>query len=516
MNSRGIGTIVVGILGMITALIVIVQVTSGAGNALATMAKFLAIGSFFFGILKPRAALIWIVFLCGYSDLLKRMMVFDSSFNYLDISFVLAMAPACLGGVTLGCLGQAGIRTNMRKSDVMVFIFCTLYFLWAVFRAVKGGSGILGAGKIAFLSACFVYAVFVAKVLLRDREEMTQFIRICLWIFAPVAVYGIYQGAVGLSAWEEAYLRAGFSTEIRMLYDVKARAFSTLNAASTLTVICAMFAMFVIIQSYGITGSAGRILHPINMLLLFIYIAAGILTYTRSGWLAFLVGVAALLLFRHKFLTVAFYISAVLAFVVLFFSAEYALQNLDTWQKALTGGRGDSLAFRITTWSDRLLGWRNLTHEPGLWTPFGFDPEIITMQNKVLYRKSPFFYHDAFTGFVLNRGYVPLIIVLACGAWFLVKAHTKMFRLPPDERRFALCLFSSIVAVSSVGITHSTILQFPVNFFYWMVVGCLVRLLWQPAEQTAEIPEKTEESVATSTELDPGGNSPAWSYYNYS
>lgn len=506
--NRSLVTIVVGVLGLLTAFVVIVQVTSGQGNSLATTAKFLAVASFIFGVLKPKGGLVWIIVLCGYSDMLKRLMVFDSAFTFIDIGFVLGMAPACLAGITLGCLGQGGIRANLQKSDLVVFALCTLYFLGVIFRALQGGAGMLGAGKAALLEGAFVYAAFAAKVLLRDREEMIRYLRIAIWLFVPVAIYGIYQGIAGLTAFEREYLETGYSIEARQLFDVRARAFSTLNAASTLTVICALFALFVLTQSYGAAGSVAKVLHPINLLLVTLYLTAMILTYTRAGWLAFLVGAVALICFRYKFTILLFYGAGLVTFLVLFFSADYALQNLEAWQHALTGGEW-SQALRITTWSDRLIGWRNLSQDLDLWRPFGFDSEEIVHQNEVAERNSPFFYHDAFTRFVLHRGFIPLIVVIVMATIALTKAHGRVLALPLQERRFAVCLLACVASVASVGVTHSTILQFPVNFFFWIVVGSLVRLLWQREAVAAQAP------APSTTEFEPGGT-PAWSYYNYS
>ncbi len=515
--NRNIGTIIVGFIGLLMGFVVIVKVTSGQGNSLASAAKFVAIGSFVFGLLKPKAALIWIIVLCGYSDLLKRLMVFDTSFNYLDISFVLGMAPACLAGMTLGCLGQGGIRAGLRKSDVVVFLLCSLYLMWVVVKARSVGAGLLGTGKVAFLEGSFVYAAFVGKVLFREREEMVRYFRICVYLFLPVAAYGIYQGFVGLSRWEVAYLESGFSIELRQLYDHRARAFSTLSAASTLTVICALFSLFVITQSFGASRSPAKVLHPLNFLLLCTFICAGILTYTRSGWLAFFVGFTALFFFQHRFTTIMYYVGGLIAFLILFFGADYALQHLDEWQRALTGGHWTQ-AFRITTWSDRLIGWRNLTHESGLWTPFGFSADEILRSNEgvdgLMRRNSRFFYHDAFTGFVLHRGYIPLVVLIIAAIAVISKIHRRIFSLDPDNRAFAICLFACVVCVGSVGATHAKILQFPVNFFFWIVVGCLVRVLGQVEEKEAVPVSVTEETPTVSADLDPSSSTPAWSYYN--
>ena len=73
--NRNFGTVIVGFFGLLFGILVIIQVTSGEGNSLATAAKFIAVGSLVFGLLSPKSGLVWIVVLCGYSDLLKRLMV---------------------------------------------------------------------------------------------------------------------------------------------------------------------------------------------------------------------------------------------------------------------------------------------------------------------------------------------------------------------------------------------------------------------------------------------------------
>ena len=82
--------------------------------------------------------------------------------------------------------------------------------------------------------------LFVMPVLFPRYEDALRVLRFTLWVFLPVALYGIAQQIDGFQPFEIAYLRTGLSIEIKQLLTNHVRAFSTLNSPTALGAVSAV------------------------------------------------------------------------------------------------------------------------------------------------------------------------------------------------------------------------------------------------------------------------------------
>src|SRR4051812_12384476 len=110
MNPQRSLAPLLGIAAALMSLFVIVSVLVGQGNHLATLFRYMLIGGFVSGLFFPRGTLIvWLV-LCGYIDMLKRLMVVFGSVQHSDLFNVLGIPPMMVAGVTLSVLVGAFTR----------------------------------------------------------------------------------------------------------------------------------------------------------------------------------------------------------------------------------------------------------------------------------------------------------------------------------------------------------------------------------------------------------------------
>ena len=114
--------------------------------------------------------------------------------------------------------------------------------MFAVFvQAFFRGGGALFALKDFANSGAYLPLTLVVCLLFPDTIRVRRLLTFCLWVYVPVALYGIWQQFFGLTDFETDYLKAGLTMIIfRVLDDVWVRPFSTLNSPHAFGVVTAM------------------------------------------------------------------------------------------------------------------------------------------------------------------------------------------------------------------------------------------------------------------------------------
>ena len=123
-------------------------------------------------------------------------------------------------------------------------------------------------------------------------------LRVAVFAFVPVALYGLYQSVNGLSRFEIMYLNTGLTSEIRQFGESIFRVFSTLNSAYALSVMMGILVV-IVIAPRGEAGKGGALWWRIPLALLFA--ATSFITFTRTGWLAMGAGLVALVVVRTHY-----------------------------------------------------------------------------------------------------------------------------------------------------------------------------------------------------------------------
>ena len=233
MNSNAIQKVAALTIGMLIALRVISGVLAGGGNSLGNLYMFLAISFLVLGVINPKGTFYILVVMTGYLDFFKRLLVLDGSVSFLDLYYVLGIAPLTLLGICVGiALNMAQGRIPVRRIDIWLFILgVTIFGVIAMFSVLGSGSG-GGAGALGNIAneSAYVCLIFVVPILFRDAEQLSKLITFIVYAYVPVALYTLYQSKFGLTDWELQYLLSGLSLEARQLNERVFRPFSTMNA----------------------------------------------------------------------------------------------------------------------------------------------------------------------------------------------------------------------------------------------------------------------------------------------
>ena len=446
------------------------SIFSADRNSIGQAAAYGMGAAFVFGMLSPRGGIWLLIILAAYSDLLKRFMVLGSNISTLDLVYVLGMAPAAVAGVALSCFLKKSLGGGFRRSDLFLLSISAVFMVVGLVAAIKGGAGLRGLRFAADYGA-FSLLVFVLPNLYPTREKLLGLIKKSLLIFVPVAAYGIWQRVNGLADFEVAYLMTGLSVESRQLADVAVRPFSTLNAATSLTMVMAASSILVLrLRKERMMSLVAA------YLLLILFLAACYMTFTRVGWLTLVVGVGLIPILRYKTTTILMYVGGFCAFVWVVMASGWILENLNDWQDVLYGssdsGVGEEQGLRIMTLSDRFIGFENMKIRSN-WQPFGIEEEGQAISG-LGDRYSTTFSHDAFSRFLFNHGYVPLGLTLILGGAALFWIHKSLFRLPLRPRRSGQFALAGAFGMLSSLATGGTIFQFPSNVFFWFLISLVI------------------------------------------
>jgi hypothetical protein len=476
MNSSILNVIVFPLVGLLVALYVMVGVLTGEGNTVGQAALYGMIGCLLVGMLSPRGGVFLMIFLAAYSDLVKRLLILETQISMLDVTYVLGMAPMALAGSVLGVISKKILRMDFEKRDFMTFGAATLLLLLGAAMGFAAGGEGLRALRIVADYGAFSYLMFVVPILFPTRDQLVKLMKYSLIVFAPVAAYGIWQRVFGLADFEMAYLLTGLSTESRQLDDTSVRPFSTLNAASSLTMVAAACVMLCVI-----CWKAGRLSWVAAAILIPFFALSCFMTFTRVGWAVLVVSVALIPVMRSRIATAGMYVFGIVGFVVLVWQSDSIRPHLHDWQDEIYGrttSDDEMQGLRIVTLSDRLIGFENMKLREN-WQPFGIKHQGADIVGLDRNRYSTTFSHDAVSGFLFQFGYVPMGIGVLMGLLAVTALHRAVFRLPDDRQRFAqLGLAGAFGALLSLA-TGGTVFQFPANIFFWMLFCLVLVSVWE-------------------------------------
>jgi hypothetical protein len=474
----------------LSSLFVIVSVLMGQGNHLAKLFRYLLLAGFVAGILFPRPTLVFWMVLCGYTDLLKRLMVVFGDVEHSDLFNVLGIPPMMVIGVTLSILvGALTHRFQLSAAHWRLFaVACVLVVVNAAIAAKESGGSLSALAAALAVDCTYTMLLFVVPVLFRDSHDVVKLARFLLWAYVPMALYGVYQQVNGFQDFEIAYLKTGLTVEIKQLYTDEVRAFSTLNSPTAFSVVCGVMCALSVMLNFTPrrAGQAPLLGTSLAMVFSTIYFAGIVASASRSAMLLVAVALVGFLCFRSGRATRFLYAAMVVAFVALVAFADAILSNLDVVQDQINGVMGDgqlaSQLSRVGTFSDRLHGFANLVTNPDVYTFFGHGRGRGTDPSDPLYA------HDIFSNVLVVHGVVPLLAFVIVGCVVLTRMHKRVLSLEDRHHRLLatgfVALALSFVAVSLV--SGSVLGTFPVNALFWLCLALLTLVYQSDRLRTSE------------------------------
>lgn len=485
---------IVIIAGALGGLFITLSVLLSSGNSLAHLCFYLLIGGSMLGLLAPRLAIhVWIV-ACAYSDFLKRLTVVFGEVGRMDLIYVLGITPAMFSAIVIslvigGFTGAYHVRMPHWK---LLLLGVALTLATGILCAIETGGSMHMALQGIANGGLYSMMLFVMPVLFPRHEDALRILRFTLWVFLPVALYGITQQIDGFRPFEIQYLRTGLSIEIKQLFTDRVRAFSTLNSPTALGTVSALLAV--------VCWFLARLPRPapldrkrwvnrwVALLMTASYSGALVASTSRSAPLLIVLGLASGWCFIDPGRSRFFYAVLVAGFVGVVAASPWLLAHLDeanTWMTMevdMSTLAGQLVS--VGTYSDRLFGFANVLRNPAAYSLFGLwdgNPDLLPESLR---------HHDLASALLLRFGVVPLMICIFGLALVLTSLHRKLCGIddPVRQRLMAMSIGLSSGLVFLSALSGNVLAVFPVNVFFWMFAGIAV-VCTLPASIIARRPE---------------------------
>ncbi|TDU73400.1 hypothetical protein EI77_01870 [Prosthecobacter fusiformis] len=476
------------------------------GNTIGEFCRYLLVGGFLLSVVAPRVGFYTWLTLCGYNDLLKRLMIMGGRVSHEDLKYVLGITPAMFGGVVVALAvgGLLGTRRLMFRDLVAILAGCVLMVATGALAYLKEHSGLNGVLQAMANNGLYALLLFVLPLLYRSVEDLQRLWRFLVIIFLPVAIYGVIQQVQGFAEFEVDYLKTGLSIEVKQLVAGEVRAFSTLNSPSALSVVCATLAVVSLFLGFAHRGKDSRpVLRPSVALICFgIHFAGLIAATSRTPILIVPIALMGGWCFFSNVRTRVFYVLAVGSFLALVVASPWLVQRMDFLNEFIGGlAPRDSFIGRmiiVGTYWDRLEGFATVLMNPDAYTLLGWGIDE--------HGEGRFHFHDPLSEILVRFGSLLLLFLIVVGIWFLRLSHRQAWDLNEDaDRQFAARMIALAFAIVAVSIISGSILSvFPNNVFFWLCLAGVAALARQQAMSEKLQREKAASRPITSPLLPPG------------
>ncbi len=462
------------------------------GNTIGEFCRYLLVGGFLFSVVSPRLGFYTWLTLCGYNDLLKRLMIMGGRVSHGDLPFVLGITPAMFGGVVVALAvgGLLGTRRLMFRDLVAVVAGCVLMVGTGALAYVKEGAGMNGVLQAMANNGLYALLLFVLPMMFRTVEDLQRLWRFLVFAFLPVAVYGVVQQLQGFAEFEVDYLKTGLSIEIKQLVVGEVRAFSTLNSPSALSVVCAALAVVSLFLGFARHEKGARpLLRPWVAMLCFVIHFAGLIASTsRSPILIVPIALLGGWCFFSRSRTRAFYAVTGGSFLALVVASPWLVQRIDLINEFVSGLASPSSfmgrMMTVGTYWDRLEGFATVL--------MNFDAYKLLGWGIDEHGEGRFHYHDPLSEVLVRFGALALFAMVVIGALFLIFSHRQAWNLKQTkDRQFAARMISLSFALVAISLISGSILTtFPNNVIFWLCLGGVTALARQQALDLKKAPAR--------------------------
>ncbi len=481
VNYNALTLGMVSLCGLLAGMLVSLFIAGGGDNPMAIFAVVLGTVFFVLGAVSPRNALFCLIPITFFLDFAKRLLIIFTNLTWDDIASVLAVAPLATVGVLVGCVLR---RIFIRRPPQLVE---RVLFIGGAVLAFGGSIGALGeaslfeAMKVVANNSVYYFLPWAIYQCFETREQIERYLRIAALVAVPVAAYGIWQFFFGLLDFEVAYVKSGFAPHMAFtMYDVKPRPFSTMSSPHAYS---STISFMMVIAFYFAFRRQG---FSTKWIFVFLVLLMGLATSTARG--AFLSGLAMLalsILFTSRSGTKAGYLGSAAFIGALVLNAEALLDRLEFWQKFLPSEKAwQEQAFRITTISDRLMGYKNVLANPSAWpliaNPLKYNP---------VEGGADLYTHDHYSEIILKFGILPVLAGGILAGIAAYKIHCAVFRMEVGQFRNLGAALVSIAAGFFLAMSGGGGLSvFPLNFWIGAIGGFIVVMCFRESSSVTTDP----------------------------
>lgn len=491
--------IIAQVAGLIIALLVMMELIFSE-RGLNISAIYLSIAAFIISVISPKRGYLILMVLGCYLEVLKFGAWWQNS-RYIDM-ISLNMPPiAAVVGISLGSL----LLIITRK--VVVSRQLILTWLGAIFiGGLIGGKSLLDEGDMGEAANASVYLMLipVTLTLFKTKEECFKLLSRAVWVVLPAALYAIYQALFGYPEFHHDFVSdyRGWGTNIGDYI----QPVGTMNSPISLGTTSALCLCFLVVRA-----SMRPNRKFIDWILGVIFVAASILSGRRSSVLLMLIFFTGLFFFKTPWRTVFLYVGSFLTVLSLYVFATPLIYVMDSFNREVAMGMGrGSFLRRFTntgTFTDRILGFKNMTTNPDLWSLFGskvsgrmgkfgsLGEDAGSLKHEGVYEAlDDEFVHDGLNRAIIAYGVIPLIVVGVIAVVLLVKLHRAQFAIRSQEyQKLIRVSVAVILGVGAITLTSQQALTVqPVNLFVFMWCGVFL-VIYQSATEADYLTVKDRE-----------------------
>ncbi|WP_411845347.1 hypothetical protein AAFN60_16545 [Roseibacillus persicicus] len=484
MGSKS-SQIIILILGLLTALFIVVSIFTGFGNVIGRFYRYLLPAAFLIGASLPRFSM-FLLFVCaGYIDVLKKAMAFDPSLFFIDLYFILGIPPMLLVGIAasfLSAIVLGKIEVDRRLSKLIVIAIAVLTVTSAL-GFMKAG---LSAGTLKVLanSALYYSLIVLVPAIFRTEEEVVKLLKFVVICFIPAALHGLWHATFGLFEFELIYLTSGMSMVAGAVSVGEGRVgpFASQGALAGAMGVVATFAAIPFFMGRGDGEKNYKFLSKkVSFVLVVVFLITGILSLKRMPNLILPLTICFFFILRSRLLTTLGYFFGVIAVVLVVTFSDRLAEKLPDWQNSINttlGISGQSTTQQLTkirTFNKRFEDFGRLK-EPANWQPFGIS-KMELMEMRI---------HSGLVRPILRYGYIATTVAFLVAMIFLFQLHRRLVLPARSSSQRLFLLFSSMAAAlvitSFAGANFFD--TFPMPVFFGLGIAMITYyFVWEPTPE---------------------------------
>jgi hypothetical protein len=466
--NKNIFAISIIVIGLLLGVILIPSIILSNTGGISTSIKYAGILFGIIALARP-ASTPWLLTLLFFTqDYFKKIATFYGITSQQVLYEVMGVSYGVCVAAALGSI----ITLSRRKQSP--FPVLVMYTIGATITLILLGLGLQSQSLIeaGYNAAAFGLPSVIATLMyiyfspdLKKVENLIKFQFFFSVIWALAALHQVY---FGYSEIDFFYMRSGLSPTASMQFfsDLESgsdpRPFGLGSGSPSLNSI-ACFGFYGIWRTFSHSNLEGSQLSILKRL---IYLIGGLLICLAMFEGRLKTSTACLVLcwifycaYLNKWLTIAFYTSGVIAFVLLVLNSTYFLDNLESWDAIVAANLGGN--YSIQTFSDRLKSFEILK-EAKHYSMFGTDADYNV--------------HDFLSFVLINSGVIGLLALLISGGIGAYYIHSWTWKLPNHLKPFYVALltmlipFTVLIGLGGRGDLHVT----PNNIRIWTLVGCII------------------------------------------
>ena len=470
MDGKKVGAAIAVGGALFLSLFLIQSVLTSGGSALSKFFLYFSIGGAVAGFLSPKVGIYFIIVAGFYLDLMKRFLVIEGLFSFIDLVQILAFAPVSFAGVLFGqCIKCLFTKGSFGRKEAVAFVVSVVVSALVLsISVIQKGLNVRAIAE-AGSQAAYISFVWLAFYYLRTSEQRHNYFRFTLIWFVPVVIYAYKQLIFGYSDLEYRYALSGLTIVDNPLLEGRIeyyRIFSTMSSSG------AYGLMTIIIGSYALLSFSDPNKGKVFLAKLF-----GLLCYAslipgagRTGWAVVLIVVLCTFMFRKTLTTLTVYGAAAALLLVLFLNGDALIETGSETVSGIADNAWEARSLQVGTFTARTESIKNWTTDPSYFSWFGLSDE----------EKKGTFIHDMLGEIYVGYGLVGLVSAVGVMISLLYFSHRKILRTRSVENRLFMAFLLAVIFGLLMGsiVSGGGIRIFPVVFHFWAFVGMLCVMIF--------------------------------------